>query len=367
MPRIARDQENTYDRINWFTRVLGELTDMYEVGFQVFRIEDGLPGDQIFPLSGWETVTAGGGHYDTGHYFAYDNAHAHGWTPEAGSEVGTHRIHWRWKQYSSSSYQTGAEDFEVVEQVTGGPDLGYPTYIEVDDVRALGITNPPITDEQIWDAILTWQEALDRSCRQWFHPRSLTFKFDGDDSDTVHFGVPIISVDYLKINDSSEALGADFYKVYNRSPMGDRRNPKVRLVRSTYLTDRIAASYYQKGSTWFIKGYQNQEIKGKFGFVEEDSSTPRLIKRALLKLVAEKLTNPIYTAAGATPLEPSAMTFAGVVISETTDGHIISYGTPSFKDRRVGLSGLTQDPEILDIIKLFRAPMGIANTSQWSF
>jgi hypothetical protein len=365
MPRIARGQENTPINVNWFTRVLGEFTDMYSVDFRVFRIEEGLPGDQVFPSANWESVTAGGGHYDTGHYFAYDNAHACGWTPAAGSLLGTHRIQWRWKQYVSSDYETGAEDFEVVPQVTAGPTETY-VYVEVADVRAMGIEDPPYTDEQVLDSILTWQSALERACRQWFHPRAMTMQFDGDDSDMAHFGVPIISVEHLKVNESSVALSPDLYRVYNRQFSGDRRNPKIALKRASFLSDSIATNWY-RGTLKFLKGRQNQEVKGAFGFVEADGSPPRLIKRALLKLVVEKLTNPIYVPSGVTPPDPAQTIYAGVVISETTDGHQIQYGTSKFKDRLVGLSGLTQDAEILDIIKLYQAPLGIANTSQWSY
>jgi hypothetical protein len=195
----------------------------------------------------------------------------------------------------------------------------------------------------------------------------MTYRFDGNDADTVHFGVPIISVDYLRINDTETDLDPGYYKVYNRIGMlGDRHNPKIRLVRTSYLNDQIAASFY-RGQLRFAKGYQNQEVKGKFGFVEAGDETPKLISRALLKLVAEKLTNPIYSSPGVTPIDPSSVTYAGVVISESTDGHQIQYGTSSYSARRSGLSGLTQDPEILDILKLYQAPMGIANTSQWSY
>lgn len=363
MPRIEREQENTHEIINWFSSVLGNPTDMHLVEFQILNIESGLPGTQVFPATGWEDVTSGGGHYATGHYFAYDNANSRGWTPEAGASLGTHRINWRWKQFAASSYQQRAEDFELVAQAAGAPFVLYNT---VSDVRALGIPDPP-TDDQVEDALITWQMALERACRQWFYSRELTILADGNDSDTLHFGVPVIEVEHVKINRSGDALGADRYKVYNgRTYPDDRRNPKLRLIHSTQLSD-IYVAPWSRGQLRFHKGYQNQEIKGTFGYLEPDGTTPRLIKRAHLKLVAEKLTRPIYTPAGEAEPEPSSTTYAGVVIEEKTDGHSIKYGSSSFKDRRVGLSGLTQDTEILDIIKLYRAPLGIASPSHWSY
>lgn len=366
MPRIAQGQENTAENINWFIRVFGELTDMYEVGFRIFYIEPGLPGTQIFPSTGWEDVTSGGGHYSTGYYFAYDNGNACGWTPAVDAALGTYRIEWRWKQFEISDYLTGAEDFEVIVAAQGS---SYLYYISIDDVRAEGLTDPPFSDELILATIETWQAILERACRQWFYPRELTLRFDGDGSCTAHFGVPIISVEHLKINDATEALSADLYAVYNRVNLADKYNPHIALRRYKYadVTNSLYLMGFGEGMLKFIKGYQNQEVKGMFGYVEADGICPLAIKRALLKLVIEKLLSPLYVAPGATPPAGSSSTYAGVVISESTDGHSITYGTPSYDKRRVGLSGLTQDQEILTIIDLYRAPIGIANTSHWSW
>jgi len=365
MPRIKREEENAIDNINWFTTVSGVLTDMFLVEFQIFNIESGLPGSQIFPVSGWEDVTAAPGKFSTGSYYAYDNANTQGWTPESDADLGTHRIYWRWKQFSGSSYQTGAEDFELLAQGVGAPAV---TYVTVDDLRALGLPDPPFSDADILDAIILWQAVLERACRQWFYERELTIKFDGNNRDTIHLGVPIISVEHLKINGSDDALDTDLFLTYSgRSYPDDRRNPRIKLKHSSQLTSiYVAAS--TRGELRFLRGNQNQEISGAFGFIEPDGSTPAPIKRALLKLVAEKLTLPIYTPAGTAAPAPVSTTVAGIVLSEKTDGHAISYGTASFSDRRSGgISGITQDTEILDIIKLYRAPIGIATAASWSY
>lgn len=363
MTAIARGEENTSNNINWFTTVNGAPTDMFAVEFQVFDISGGLPGSQIFPAVGWEDVSSAPGNFALGSYYAYDNTNSQGWTPEVAASLGTHRIYWRWKYKSGSSYQTGAEDFQI-QVIAGAPAV---LYISVDDVRAEGLENPPHSDADIQAAIVLWQQALERACRQWFYSRELTIVFDGNNSDALHMGVPIIEIEYIKLNDDENELPVEKYRVYNsRTHPDNRRNPRVKLVHSTQLSD-IYVSPFTIGELKFYKGRQNQEIKGTFGFLEPDGSTPALIKRALLKLVIEKLTHPIYTPAGEAPPDPSSVTYAGVVIEEKTDGHSIKYGTPAFKDRRVGLSGLTQDAEVLDIIKLYRAPIGIATTSYWSY
>lgn len=364
MPALAREQENTPSILNWFITVNGILTDAYEVGFQIWDISGGLPGTQLFPaISGeWETVTDTAGAFGVGSYYAYDTASVKGWTPGIAEPLGTHRIKWRWKITASAPYQSDAEDFEVLVQSAGGTA---DTYIQVADIRAEGLSDTDYSDEKVLSYIETWQAFLERACRQWFVPKSMILEVDGNDSDTLFFGVPIISVDYLRINGSPDDLLAILYKVYSgRSPMqDDRRNPRIALTRSNEWMDIYTAPLVC-GEPKFKKGRKNQVVKGIFGFTEEDGGTPKLIKRALTKLVVEKLTTPIYSASSGIAAPP----IISSVLEEKTDGHSIKYGSiVPFKDRKLGLSGMTADPEVLDIIKLYRAPFGVATPAHWSY
>jgi len=365
MPALARGQENTPSILNWFTTVNGVLTDMYEVGFQIWDITGGLPGDVVFPTPGdandWEDVTIAPGKYSVGHYYAYDNTNAQGYTPDIGQPIGTHRIKWRWKSSAAAPYQSDAEDFEVLVQSAGG---SADWYISVDDVRDEGLLEADYPDAKVIAYIEMWQQILERICRQWFNARTLILQIDGNDSDTIHFGVPIISIDYLKLNERTDELDTSFYKVYsgNQWP-DDRGNPRVKLIGPEYDRD-IFLSPVTWGRLRFRKGRQNQEFKGTFGYVESDGSTPKAISRALLKLVVEKLTTPIYSTTGG-----SSPSLLGMVLEEKTDGHSIKYGYPGGEptSRRPGLTGITQDPEILDIFKLYRAPLGVATPAHWSY
>jgi hypothetical protein len=363
MPALARGQENTPSIINWFTTVNGVLTDMFAVEFQIWDITGGLPGDVIFPTPGdagvWEDVTSNAGHYSVGHYYAYDSGNAQGWTPGIAEPVGTHRVKWRWKATAGSPYQSDAEDFEVLVQSAGS---SVDTYISVDDVRDEGLLVADYPDDKVLAYISIWQAFLERACRQWFNARSLILEVDGNESDTLFFGVPIIAVEYVKINNSGEQLDSTLYRVYNRNgALDDRHNPKICLVGPDAYEDIFVAPV-----TWgrlrFQKGRQNQEIKGIFGYVEADGSTPALIKHALLKLVIEKLTEPLYDAVAGSSGAP----ILGSILEEETDDHRIKYSGAPTADRRAGLSGITDDPEILDIVKLYRAPIGIAAPSHWS-
>ncbi len=360
MPAIAREQENTPSIINWFITIGGVLTDAFQVDFRIFDISGGLPGTQVFPTApDYESVTNAPGHFSAGSYYAYDNTGGVGWTPTVTQTVGTHRIEWRWKATSVSPFQAGFEDFEVLlSSVGSSADL----YCSVADVRAAGlIDDVTYPDADVLIAIELWQAFLDRACRQWFVPRTLTLSIDGTDSDALHFGVPIISIEYVRLNDSTTDLDPTSYRVYNgRRYPDDRRNPRIKLRSLADFPD-IYTAPISATSLKFRKGRQNQQIRGIFGFTEDDGTTPRLISRALCKLVIEKLTNPIAIP-GATPPTPPPPIIAGALLEEVTDGHKRKYAdTVKFKERRPSpYQGLTNDQEILDIIKLYRAPIGIA-------
>jgi hypothetical protein len=359
MPALARGQENQTGIINWFITISGTLTDAFEVGFRILDITGGLPGAQVFPITvgDFETVTNAPGRFNVGSYHAYDNAGGVGWTPSITQTIGTHRVEWRWKSTALAPFQLGAEDFEVLVQAAGG---SVDTYISIQDVRDAGLDVADFSDEEVLAAIEVWQSFLDRATRQWFIPKSIILSVDGTDSDAIHFGVPIIAIDYVRINNSTTNLESQLFKVYSaiRYP-DDRRNPRIKLVNERDLDIFTAPVLGRKLK--FRKGRQNQEIKGTFGFTEDDGSVPRLIQRALLKLVIEKLTLPVYTPDPATaPVPPSPL--VGNLIEEWTDSHKRKYGHVGgeVSKRRPGLSGITSDPEILDIIKLYRAPIGVA-------
>lgn len=367
MPALARGQENTKSILNWFITVNGVLTDAYEIGFQIFDITDGLPGTQIFPttLGDWEDVTSAPGNFSSGSYYAYDNAAGNGYTPLLTAAIGTHRIYWRWKISAGAPYQQDAEDFEVLVQSAGST---VDTYITIQDVRDAGLTDTTLyPDDSVLASIELWQAILERACRQWFVPKTLVLSVDGTDSDTIHFGVPIIEIDYIKINNSATELDAGLYRVYKGTTYpDDRRNPRIKLVSSHEFRDIFTAPL-QNGDSRFRKGRQNQEIKGMFGFVESDMSVPRPIQRALLKLVIEKITKPVYVDPGSTPAQPPPI--IGSVLEEVTDGHKKKYGKAGAEvsKRSPFMTGITDDQEIIEIIKMYRAPIGCATPAHPSY
>lgn len=369
MAAIARGTPNTTAGVNWFITINGALADAAEVGFRILDISSGLPGTQVFPATPgtYQDVTNAPGKFSTGSYYAYDPAVTAGWTPSLAEPLGTHRVEWRWKATALSSYQTGVEDFEVVPaEVDSGT-----TYITVQDIRDEGVTTAVASDGRVQTSILTWQEFLDRACRQWFQPRTMTLKVDGNDSDTLFLGVPVISVEYIKLNNATDKLDPTRYRVYNnRSGFpDDRKNPRITLQQTDAVDSIFQGPVLLGYRAKFRRGRQNQEIKGVFGYTEADGTVPLLIKRALTLLVVEKLTKPIYVAAGSSAPTPPPPIVSSLVLEEETDGHRVKYGAPGGGPvpRKNGLSGITDNPEILDIIKLFRAPIGAATPAHWGY
>jgi hypothetical protein len=362
MPALARGQENNQSILNWFITINGVLTDAYQVEYRIFDITTGLPGVQVFPSTSgtYENATNSPAKFSTGSYYAYDRTALRGYTPSVVASVGTHRIEWRWKISAAAPFQAGQEDFEVIVQSAGG---SVDTYVSIADVRAEGLTNETdFPDEKILSYIETWQAFLERACRQWFVPKSLILEIDGTDSDTIHFGVPIISIDWIKINNSYCELSKLLYKVYDDKIMNiDRQNPRIKLVNTTDRSDIFTAPLDGRALI-FRKGRKNQIVKGLFGYVESDGSVPKLIKRALLKLVVEKLAKPMtgYSSVFVPPI-------LGSIASETTDEHSITYLQATKRPVGNGLSGITTDQEILTIIKMYRAPIGVATPANPSY
>lgn len=241
-------------------------------------------------------------------------------------------------------------------------------YISVQQVRDAGVTVSVASNDEITASILGWQQFIDRATDQFFEPRVATVTLDGTDSDTLHFGVPIISISAIRINNNEGALNTDYYRAYTRqeAPNDDRRNPRIKLVRADDFND-IYTGPVLHGQMLFRKGRQNQEVSGTFGFTELGGAVPFLIQRALLLLVIEKLTQPIIP----DPCNPAPELAGarGPILEETTDGHKLKYqarGGPVRASAK-GLRGITENPEVHDCVRLYKAPLRMATPANWSF
>jgi hypothetical protein len=364
---LFREEENTPAKLHLSILVEDAPFDAFEVGYRILNVNAGPPGAQVFPVASgtFEAVTSGAGHVGVGEYFAYDVGGLEGWTPAPTQELGSYRIEWRWKNISSSAYQTYLEDFQIVAESVGSPGF---QIISVADVRAAGVPDPPDgpSDTQIQMSILVWQSFIERACRQWFYPKDLELFVDGSDSDALHFGVPIISVSELEVNldqnNRGNLLPAASYRVYTDNQYPDNRaNPRIKLS-DFYSSQRDIFTMDCDSTRKFRKGRQNQRVKGVFGCVQSDGSAPPLIKYALTKLVIEKLRRPIVPgpSSGSSGIVPPLV--AGIVLEEWTDDHRLKYAQSGgvIRERAPGLTGITDDQEILTILRLYKAPIGLA-------
>lgn len=236
-----------------------------------------------------------------------------------------------------------------------------PLYIDVAAVRAYGLNDPPYSDAMITAAIQLAQRYVERATRQWFWSKPCVFVLDGVDADTLFFPIPIISVDELRINNMDDPLDPYYYKVYNGIDGGadDRSNPRISLIDVRSGETDIYTAPMIDGKLMFWKGRQNQYVAGNFGYVEADGSVPPEIQRAVLLLAIQFLTNPPYIDPANPPGPPPPPTL-GPILEEGTDGHYIKYAQAGGNTRAKAPSawaGITSNPEVLTIFKMFRAPI----------
>lgn len=237
-----------------------------------------------------------------------------------------------------------------------------PPYITVDQVRAAGITDPPYSDAAITAAIALWQAVIEQATRQWFYSRAVEWYLDGTDGDALHFHVPIIDIEELRINGSSTPLETPLYKVYNSTE--DKMNPRVKLIDGRNNDLDIYTAPMMSGRLIFRKGRQNQYVRGHFGYLD-DGAAPLPIQRALLLLVIEKLTTPLISGSGSSNI-PSV----GPIVEEGTDGHYVKYaqvGSAGVNRRGSPLDGFTNNHEVKAILRMYRGPIPIAAPANTSY
>ena len=202
------------------------------------------------------------------------------------------------------------------------------SYCEVADIRAEGVTPDDIDAAKLTNAISLACDYIDRVTGQWFEPREKVIKFDGRGGQYLVLPVFLFRAEYIRIDN----VLVDDYVLYNRiSPEDDRRYPRV-----------------YRELKW-PKGIQNIQIKGKWGYVEEDGSTPQLIKRAAMKLALYNF--PILGDSEAV----SEKTMSGKLKLERTDGHEYEL----FENSSASSSGsilTTGDDEIDGILKYYTRP-----------
>ena len=195
------------------------------------------------------------------------------------------------------------------------------SYCTVEDLRAEGLDEEKYSDETLGNLVKLSCEYIDRITGQFFEPRQQHLRLDGRGGKILVLPYPLIEVEYIEV--SREII--DDYVVYNR--IEDRSYPKI-----------------YRNAKW-PNGILNIEIKGTWGYVEEDGSTPEPIKR-----IARKLAMYYFPALNDAEAQENK-NLNGLLISETTDGH--SYELAEDAVANLYASSITGDTEIDSVLKYY--------------
>ena len=195
------------------------------------------------------------------------------------------------------------------------------SYCTVEDLRAEGLSEDKYSDEDLEKLIKLSCGYIDRVTGQFFELREQALRLDGNGGRNLVLPYPLIEAEYIEV--SHEVI--DDYVIYNR--MEDRAYPKI-----------------YRNSKW-PKGILNITVKGMWGYVEEDGSTPAPIKRIALKLAMYHFPALSDTEA------QNEKNLSGLLISETTDGHSYELAEDAVANFYSG--SITGDTEIDSVLKYY--------------
>jgi len=205
------------------------------------------------------------------------------------------------------------------------------SYCSVQDLRAEGLDEEKYSDDDLEKLVKLSCDFIDKVTGQFFEPRELTLRLDGRGGRILVLPYPLIDAEFIEID---SGIISDFV-IYNR--LEDRAYPKV-----------------FRNSKW-PAGILNIKIKGSWGYVEEDGSTPENIKRAAIKLAIYNFPVLIDKEA------QEDKNLRGLLVSETTDGH--SYKLAEDSVNNLYSKSITGDAEIDDILRAYsrsKLRLGIA-------
>ena len=356
MPYLAREQENTASILALYARDDNGL--LYDPDTVEFRIIYG--STQVFPVSGYEDVTTDG-RADKGVFYAFDAGSGLGWAPDVAEDIGEHTIQWRYTDSDGLTTLTWSHKFDVYESGTGLP---FWTYVTPNDIREEGITTSDLDDTRLIELICDAQSYIERMCRQPFRPVRDTIKCDGNGSPALFLPVPIIAVDNIKINGQTTEYDTDLYTVYKIPAFKDDpgwnvkpnyKNPRIKLLGGVSVS--ASGTIFSSGrgnNSVFHHLPQGQAIKGVFGRIEPDGTTPKKIRQAALMLVLGNAPLLELGLSGGTIGGP-----AGPITRERTDRHEVEFAPAGRMSVRA--SALSTSREVEEILNLYRAPMALGS------
>jgi hypothetical protein len=359
MPHLAIGQQNHRDILALYTvDRYGMLYTPEAVDVEI-ETEDGTT---VFSADQTDHAA------DTGVYPLWDPDTDAGWEPTDDLETGLYVARWSYLDTDGETSRSFTQSFYIDEQ---GMELPFWTYVSPYELREEGLCAEDADNKKLLSLIRRVQQYIEHETRQPFRPVARTLQLDGDNSESLLLGVPIIGIEYVKINNSNLELDSSSYRVYNirtteNASLGydlDERhqNPKISLNGANRGESPI---YWGNGNTdgyssmVFAAGHQNQEVKGIFGYLEADGTTPELIKYAMKRLIYANAEQLVAGVGGASAV-------AGPILEETTDRHSIVYG------RNAQLSNygaLAMSAEVQQILRKYKAPIALgAPAPRWTW
>ena len=183
-------------------------------------------------------------------------------------------------------------------------------------------------------------DMFDAYTGQWFNKRDFVgvnaLEIEGDNSNMIHFPVPILEVTSLKINNNTIVSPSVEYRVYSSRVLpDDRNNPKIKHINT-------------------LHGGMFNTIEGSFGYLEPDGSTPTLVKTAISRLAMIELTS-----------DPTQLN-TNTIKREKTDMHEVEYAVSSDSGSSGSSGGgLSGDNEVDKIILMYKSPFQVGGTNPY--
>lgn len=186
-------------------------------------------------------------------------------------------------------------------------------YLTVADLREAGIGEDQVDDARLQQLIAQATALIDSWCGWWFEPRERTLRLDGSGRTWLFLPVPAVRLEAVRVDGAPVELS----RVVAYCDGDDRWDPRLYLA-----------------SGW-PKGRRNVELAGRWGFVEEDGSTPEPIRLACRLLALRLLKHP----------EEWRRT-----VQEAGEGASVTY------ERDSRYAGLTGDPDIDSLLAPYMRP-----------
>lgn len=352
MPYLALGQANRIEILGLFpTTDRGFLYDPVQVEYRILNSSGAV-------VVNWTDVTSSG-RRGVGAFYAP-------FTPSSPTftVARNYVIEWRFSDSTDpTTDRTWSLPFDIY---TAGTAIPFRTYLTPGRVRDEGVGGDRLADARLVQLIQRAQQFIERECRQPFRPVQSTVRFDGSGSGLWQAPLPILGVEYLRVNDATSNYPSDAFEVYSSPHLGgdpgwqpkdNRRNPKIRLARDlnpSPFRANPSGSLTQR----FLPGAKAHVVKGVWGFVEPDGTTPLLIEEAALRVVLATATL-MEIGAGAGGV------VAGPIIREETDLHEIEYASSA--SSASSADAIATSPEVSDILRRYRAPMALGSpATSWS-